>query len=157
MALNYRTFSEDDINSMKILAQGDYQFYIDSVKEMKSAGGIDKNGNPKKIYDMLELSLKIVTDRGERQVRDWIMIIQDDEPLAFKLRHLASTCGLIEKYDSGMLDARDFMGKHGTARIGQKEYTDKYGEVKKLNNVLDYVKASQSKAEIDEFNDDIPL
>lgn len=159
MALNYRVFSEEDLSRLSVLAAGEYDFYVGTIEEKKSKGGIDKNGNIKKIYDMLEVTLKILNSEtgAERQVKDWVMIVQDDEPMGFKLRHLASTCGLLDKYHAQTLETRDFLGKHGVVKIGVRDYVDQYGEKKKQNSVIDYVKAVNKVESLHEFNDPIPF
>lgn len=162
MALNYRRFSEEDLSRLSILIAGEYDFYVSEIISKKSKGGLDKDGNQKKIYDMLEVTLKIINSSGsERQLKDWIMIVQDEEPMGFKLRHFAATCGLIHKYDDGTLDTRDFFNKHGKVKIGVRDYTDQYGERKKQNSVIDYIKPVKtndaSMPQSDEFfNDDVP-
>jgi hypothetical protein len=75
--------------------------------------------------------------------------------MAWKFRHFAYTCDLGEKYESKTLEAKDFLGKIGVVKLGQKEY-EKDGEIKTVNNVLDYIKPSASvQKNSATFNDDI--
>lgn len=159
MALNYRALTEEDISRLSILPAGEHEFYISQVEQKKSKGGLDKNGQPKKIYDMLELKLKVFNEMGnERQITDWVLIVDSEDSMGFKLRHLAATCNLLDKYESNTLDARDFPGKHGVVKIGVRDYVNEYGEKKKSNSVIDYVKPlkQEPKATNDFVDDDIP-
>ena len=162
MALPYKPLTEEDVTRLRCLPAGEYDFYVAEVLQQKSKGGYDKNGNIKKIYDMLAVTLKIILPSGgERQVKDWVLIVPDEDPMGFKLRHFAATCGLLDKYESGTLDEDDFSGKHGIVKLAMQDFTDKQtGEVKKVNAVIDYVKPKFKLAPIDQgkpFDDDIPF
>lgn len=139
MALNYRPVSEEEILMSSVLPAGQYEFVIDKITEEKSKGGTDKNGNPKKIFDMLVVELRIYNSAGaERKIKDWVIL--DDEVMAFKFRHLASTLGMLDKYESKTLTIQDLVGKHGVVKLGIKDFIDQYGEPKKSNGVVDYMK-----------------
>lgn len=155
MALNYRSLTESDLIRLSVLQPGEYCFYVTGIAEEKSKGGKDKNGNDKKIYDMLVVDLLIVNENGrERKLKDWILLVEDEDTMGFKLRHFASTCGLIVKYENNTLEAKDFVGKQGTAKVGVQDYIDQHGEKKKRNIVIDYVKSINLTASND-LNDDI--
>lgn len=160
MALNYRVLTQEDMDRMSVIPVGEYKFTVTSISLEKSKGGVDKHGQPKKIYDMLVANLRIDNEAGfSRPVKDWILLVESEEPMGFKLRHFANTCGLLEKYEGQTLEARDFMNKSGTLRIGIREYIDNQGEVRKQNTVLGYVKRKDGEAAVqndnDFFNDDI--
>jgi hypothetical protein len=166
MALKYKVLSDEDIATLRCLPKGDYDFYVAEISERKSRGGLDKNGKPKKIYDMLEVKLKIVlADNTERQVRDWIMLVDEDDAMGFKLRHFAMTCGLLTKYQAHTLEVHDFLEKHGKVKLTVKDYTDgQTGELMKSNSVVDYIKPLPSNTPIENgvdpgkpFDDDIPF
>lgn len=155
MALNYRSLSQADEIRLSVLQPGEYCFIVVGISQERSKGGTDKNGQQKKIYDMLVVDMVVVNENGrERKLRDWILLVEDEDTMGFKLRHFASTCGLIVKYESNTLEAKDFLGRQGTAKIGVKDYIDQHGEKKKQNMVIDYVKSIDLKND-QEFNDDI--
>jgi len=162
MTLAYKPLSEHDIERLRCLPAGEHEFYVSELLQTKSKGGMDKNGNPKKIYDMLAVTLKILLPTGgERQVKDWVLIVPDEDAMGFKLRHFAATCGLLDKYEAGTLDAHDFAAKFGIVKLAVQDFIDqKTGELKKVNAVVDYIKSkvkleptSQGKP----FDDDIPF
>lgn len=164
MALNYKRMTEEDFSRLSVLEAGEYQFYVGTVEEKQSKGGHDKHGQPKQIYDMLEVNLHVIGLSGaERKVKDWVLVVANEDAMGFKLRHFADTCGLIDRYDAGILEARDFLGKHGIVKISIRDYTDKYGEKKKQNSVVDYLKplhakdAAKAPADGEFFNDEIPF
>lgn len=160
MALNYKRFSEEEVANLNVIPAGDYDFYVSDIVEKKSRGGLDKDGKQKKIYDMLVVTLRLLTDRGERQLRDWIMIVQDEEPMGFKLRHFAATCGSLNEYDNGTLETRHFVGRRGRVKIGIKDIKDEYNLPKKLNAVVDYIavpRQPRAESPVNDFlDDDVP-
>ena len=86
MALPYKPLTEHDIDRLRCLPAGEHEFYVSMVEQTKSKGGIDKNGNHKKIYDMLAVTLKILLPTGgERPVKDWVLIVPDEDAMGFKL------------------------------------------------------------------------
>jgi hypothetical protein len=164
MALPYKPLTEADIDRLRCLPAGEHEFYVSEVAQTKSKGGIDKNGNVKKIYDMLAITLKIIIPTGgERAVKDWVLIVPDEDPMGFKLRHFAATCNLLDKYEAGVLEAYDFAGKHGVVKLAMQDFTDqKTGEVKKINAVVDYIKPKLQMVSNNfdagkPFDDDIPF
>lgn len=129
MALRYNPISLDQDAVRNLLAKGNYPFIVKSIIEKKT-----KNGN----HDMLEVELGIIDANGKDwTVKDWVVIMDE---MAWKLRHFADTCGLLKKYEDRSLDAKDFLGKKGVAKIGVKDY-ESGGEMRKTNCVTDYIKA----------------
>lgn len=156
MPLNYKVFSENEISNIGILSKGEYEFYVDSIIEKKSKGGTDKDGNPKKIFDMLEVVLILSLPEGKkRTLKDWIMIVNEEDTFAFKLRHFAAACGLIEKYMDGSLEYYHFKSKRGIVKIGIRDSKNQFGEEIKQNTVLDYIKSNSEKSAKEFFNDEI--
>jgi hypothetical protein len=160
MTLSYRPLTKEDvarINESLLLPKGQYTFYVENISQQKSQGGIDKKGNPKKIYDMLVVNLRVSCNDGDtKSLRDWVMIVDSDDTMGFKLRHFAEACGLLDKYEAKTLKATDFMNKNGVVKIGIRESTDQFGDKVKQNSVMDYVKPNPSN-ESNFFNDDIPI
>lgn len=51
-----------------------------------------------------------------------------------KLRRFARAVGLLEKFETGTMDAEDFLYKEGSCRVDEKE--DSFG---KVNNIVKYI------------------
>jgi hypothetical protein len=82
---------------------------------------------------MIELKLRI-SGGGvpPRTITDYLLAETPE-----KLRHAASACGLLDRYNAGSLSGGEFRGKRGRLRLGiekdrKRVYPDK-------NVVLDYV------------------
>jgi hypothetical protein len=115
--------SEQEIQNENLLPAGEYDFEIMDAEE-----AVSKAGN-----DMIKLKVKIFSDdHGERIVFDYLM-----ESVAYKLRHAAEACGLLESYESGLLDAEDFKLKVGRCKVGVQK--DKSGQFPDRNSVSDYL------------------
>lgn len=154
MALNYLPHTEEDLSRLNVLDPGEYPFVVTSVDEGATKGGTDLDGNPKKTHSMLIVNLKVASPiHGDRLVKDWVVLFDQENPMAFKFRHFAHSCGLIKKYEDKMLEAKDFLNKKGIVKIGMKDWTNQYGEKKKQNSVLDYVKSAQQNNDF--ISDDI--
>lgn len=120
--------SEKEIAEMNLLSKGEYSFQVASCEET-----VSKKGAP-----MLVLTLYLYDHALQPcgRVRDYLL-----EAMPHKLRHAAYACGLGEKYESGNLDASDFNGRNGSAKIGIEQ--DKTGQYPDKNVVLDYVRTQQ--------------
>lgn len=155
MALPYRKWSEDEIASRNVSAEGDYPFTIVEVIVKKTKGKIDDRGQLINVYPMLELTEEYHDQNGIiKKQKDWIVL---DGNMDWKLRHLADSTSLLELYESDSLDAHHLLKKQGVFKLGVKD-SDYQGEIRKQNFVKDYVKkASNSTGNDTSFlNDDIP-
>lgn len=102
---------------------GQYDFEIMNGVDKKS-----KAGN-----EMIELRVKIFNSEGEEKiVFDYLL-----ESVAYKLRHCAEACGLMEKYEKGELVGGDFDGCTGKLKLRVGKPTEEYPDPK--NEVADYV------------------
>lgn len=133
MTLQYNIWTEEQDLSRNLIQAGIYGFKVVNIIRKLTA-----KGN----YEMLEVDLQLVDKSGlDKRLRDWIIIM---DTMGWKLRHFAATCGLLEKYESGTLDSRDFMGKSGSVKVGVVDKKDEHkvptGE--KTNKVLDYLKVA---------------
>ena len=128
VTMKFQSRSEQEITEMNLIQPGIYAFeVIDAVDAMSHSGN-----------EMIKLELKVWDDKGrERKVYDYLL-----EALAFKLRHFAVNCGLIEKYEKGELSAQDCKYKSGKLElIVQKGKENKIegGMYPDRNSVKDYV------------------
>lgn len=158
--MKYSRFSEDQERKRnqerQPLPKGDYPFIIKAVEDKPTKSGR---------YNMLVLDLELHLDDGRtKKQKDWV--VYDMEEMAWKLRHLAATTGLLEEYESNTLTPGDLLEKHGVARLTTQEYADSDGELTISNAVKDYVKPGEAKGvspiksglpEDAPFNDDLPL
>lgn len=119
--MNFQPKSEDELQSL--LKEDTYEFEVIDAKEKpsKSSGA-----------DMIELKLAIwVGEKIRCYLFDYLM-----ESVAFKLRHCCDACGLLDKYQSGSLDAAMFIGRTGKAKIIIQK--DKNGKYPDKNTIKDY-------------------
>ena len=154
MPLPYNRWTDEQIASRNVSSEGDYPFTIIGAVLKKTKPGYDANGQPKKIYDMLEVDFEFIDLNGVvKKQKDWIVFIEN---MDWKLRHLANTTGLLELYDDDVLDESHLLKAKGVFTLGLKEMTDRDGQTKKVNFVKDYVKKSTSPAS-GFIDDDISL
>lgn len=128
--MNFQPRTEQEIQDAKLWKKGEYAFEVADATEKQS-----KAGNP-----MIELRLRITDGKSARSISDYLL-----DETAGKLRHAATACGLLDKYDHGSLNDSDFKGRRGRLVLGvekdrAKVYPDK-------NVVLDYVCAETSKGD----------
>lgn len=122
---------------------GDYSFEILEAEE-----AVDGQGR-----DMLKLKVKVFKDNGASQnIFDYV----SGAWMEFKLRHLAEVCGQLSAYESGELDAYNFVGKTGTCKVGISK--DKNGQYPDRNDIKDYIVKGTvtSKPTVDD-SDEIPF
>jgi hypothetical protein len=145
---------EADAQSANLWPDGEYDFEV-KVAEEKEA----KSGN-----DMFALELWIFDDGGGRKnVFDYLVL---SEKSAWKLRHFASSCGMILQYEGGAMMAGEMEGRTGRCTIGTQPAKDGYAA---KNVVRGYVKASGAapvtqrppaqrvKAPAGDIDDEIPF
>lgn len=126
--MNFTPRTEQDIQDSKLWKKGDYDFEVLEGEDKTSK----TSGKP-----MIELRLKLNDGKTSRTFTDYLLAETPE-----KLRHAASACGLIDKYDAGDLPGASFKGKKGKVRLGiekdrKKIYPDK-------NVVLDYICAESA-------------
>ena len=126
--MNFQPRSEQEIQDAKLWKKGEYDFEITEATEKQSKAG----------KTMIELRLRISDGKNARTISDYLL-----DETAGKLRHAASACGLLDKYEHGSVADSDFRGKRGRLLLGiekdrKKVYPDK-------NVVQDYICAETLK------------
>lgn len=141
--------------AMSLITPGIYSFEV-----IEATNKFSKAGN-----EMIELKLKVWDDNGrERIIFDYLL-----ESMAHKLRHFCEATDLLSKYEMGVIDDMDCVGKSGlvdliiqkgTQKLDGSYYSDR-------NSVKDYLikegfnKPSTPKLSIasngDIIDDDIPF
>lgn len=97
--------------------------------------------------DMLVLVLKVFHGEDEKGK---IIIDYITAAMEFKLRHLVASCGVTPKTKNGtqVIEASDFVGKGGKAKIGiQKSKDEQYSD---KNMIVDYLPKNHIVQEIDD-------
>lgn len=150
MSLGYNVWTEEDVKNRNVVDEGDYPFEIENIAKVKTQPGVDKNGNPKPIRDMLEIEFIFWDINGiVKKQKDWIVFM---EGMDWKLRHLANTTGKLDLYEANELDIPHLQKAKGVFSLGIKEFKGKDGLMKKGNFVKDYVKKEVQGD--DSFKDD---
>lgn len=148
--------TEKEIQEANLLPKGWYPFTIQKAEEKTS-----KAGN-----EMIELNVQVYKDNGFVFVKDWLM---DTEFGAYKLRHCAATCDVLDDYEGGGIQADSLEGKEGYVKISIQKSKDK--DFPDKNQIQDYAKdmpvqkgeaavGKPNKANIEEpgaDDDDIPF
>ena len=102
--MNFKAYTEQEIADRKLWAKGDYPFEITDAEEKVSQQG----GNP-----MIELKVKISRPDGlPKTITDYLL-----EKTPEKFRHCCEACGMLAKYESGVVSDDDFVGKRGRLRL----------------------------------------
>lgn len=121
--MKFQPKTEKEIAEANLWPEGEYGFEVTEANDTAS-----KKGN-----DMIKLKLRVYNAEGAFKFIDDYLL----ESMAFKLRHCASTCGLLDVYEGGSLLASDFVGKNGFVKLKiTKDETGKYAD---KNDVKDYV------------------
>jgi len=146
--MKHTPLTDEEIAASGLLAPGIYDFEVASAEDKVSSKG----------NDMIEVKLNVYEADGTiRPIRDWIM-----PQMTKKFKHFHNACGMMDKYESGSLEASDVIGKSGKCMIKQEPYTNKDGLEVMSNKIDDYVKRdnleaynkASSKVELD---DEIPF
>lgn len=124
MALPYRKWTDEEVQTRGLIAEGQYHFRIIAAEQKLTATGS---------YEMLVLNLEVNANGKWRRMKDWIVFMDD---MDWKLRHLARSTGLMAEYDLGTLDAKHLVGREGDLIIKHQLAKDK---INIMNAVEDYV------------------
>lgn len=103
------------------IPKGEYDFEV-----LEASDEVSKSGN-----DMIKINLAIWQgDKVICRVFDYLL-----SAMEAKLRHACDACGLLDRYQSGSLQAVDFVGRTGKVKIKIKKETADYPA---KNEVEDY-------------------
>lgn len=119
--MKFQPKTEDELS--QVLPKGTYEAEVFRAEEKQS-----KKGN-----DMLVLGLRVFGP-GDKTVlvTDYIT-----ESVAHKLRHFCESCELLDRYESGELEATECLGQSCTVKLKVEE--DETGQYPPKNVVGDYV------------------
>lgn len=142
--------TQQELDEEKLLPAGEYAFTISGAEEK-----VSKKGN-----DMIVLTVRVFKPDGS------FVLVTDylTDAMMYKILHLCEAVGLSDKYDSGLLEPEDFIGKEGLLKL--KIQKDTTGDYPDKNTIADYAISKDSKPKkkdalskvIDnEMEDDIPF
>ena len=134
---------------------GEYDFTVEAAEDTTS-----KAGN-----DMIKLTLHVYNTEGHKRVLfDYLL-----DSAAWKIKQFAASAGLLEKYDSGEIEAYEMVGKTGRLKL-KIESSEQYGD---QNKVAFYIAAKsagtgytgrsapqpvgKSKSLADDLSDEVPF
>lgn len=126
MPMKFTPKSEKEINDERLLPEGEYSFEVSGAEAAQS-----KKGN-----DMIVLTVRVYKPDGSFVlVTDYLL-----EAMLYKLLHFCQAVGLEEKYNQGILDANDCIGKTGVLKLK----IDPEGDYPAKNSIKDYVVGEKS-------------
>jgi hypothetical protein len=115
--------SESEVIQRSLLPSRVYPFEVVEAKEERSSAG----------NDMFHLQVNILLPGGNGKIVHDYLLPQRME----KFRHAAQAMGLIEKFDTGILSADDFVGRRGKCKLGVER--DREGYYPPKNVIADYL------------------
>lgn len=117
--------TEKEIAEANLWPEGVYSFEIIEAEETTS-----KAGN-----DMIAIRVKLFNAQGSSIMVDDYLV--DTPRAAYKVRHCAVACGLLNEYEKGELFARDLERRTGTVKVVVQKGRDSYPD---KNQIADYLK-----------------
>ena len=96
---------------------GEYDYTVEAAEDTTS-----KAGN-----DMIKLTLHVYNTEGHKRVLfDYLL-----DSAAWKIKQFAASAGLLERYDSGEIEAYEMVGKTGRLKL-KIESSEQYGDQNKV-------------------------
>lgn len=96
---------------------GDYDYTVDAAEDATS-----KAGN-----EMIRLTLHVYNAEGHKRVLfDYLL-----DSAAWKIKQFAASSGLLDRYDSGEIEAYEMVGKSGRLKL-KIESSEQYGDQNKV-------------------------
>jgi hypothetical protein len=152
MRFNPISEQEADAQAAGIWDDGTYEYEVIEAEEKESNAG----------NEMTALTISIFnSEGGKRKVFDYLVAT---DGAAWKIRHFAASCGLLDEYEKGTLMANEMIGRTGKCIIGTQKAKDTYPA---KNVVRDYVKvvgaassrssAPRAKTSVDDIDDEVPF
>ena len=134
---------------------GEYDYTVEAAEDTTS-----KAGN-----EMIKLTLHVYNAEGHKRVLfDYLL-----DSAAWKIKQFAASCGLLDRYDSGEIEAYEMVGKSGRLKL-KIESSAEYGD---QNKVAFYIAAkpagtgytgrsapapvARGKSLADDLSDEIPF
>src|SRR5258708_7923579 len=107
MRATYRKITDEEDKMRNLFEKGEYPFTIKTCTAKRCKNGINQ---------MFVIEASYTNHEGRSNlITDWVIL--DMEGMEWKLRHLAATCGLLDKYEADTLEDVDFVNKRGTGKL----------------------------------------
>lgn len=139
--MQFQPKTEKQIQEERVAPEGEYDFEVMAAEEKLS-----KNGN-----NMIEVVLNVYRADGSKFALTDFLLATDK--MAWKLRHFCESCGILDLYEKGELQAFHCRGLAGRAKLIQQDSTD-YGL---QNRVKDYVGTGAERKEVPVTEDECPF
>jgi hypothetical protein len=114
MRFNPLSQEEAEAQSSNLWEDGIYDYEVREATEKTSNSG----------NEMIELETWIFDKDGKRKLLFAYLV--SSEKAAWKVREFASSCGLLEAYDTGTLMASEIVGRTGVCEVGTQPARDGY-------------------------------
>ena len=134
MALKFTAKTEKEIQEERLLPEGEYSFQISGAEDY-----ISKAGN-----EMIKLTVRVFKPDGN------FLLVDDylSEKMLFKILHLCQSTGLEDKYNEGVLNPNDLIGKSAMLKLGIQK-SDGYPD---RNSIKDYIVNKDADIPKDKLN-----
>ena len=130
--------TDAEIESLDLIPPGTYDFEV-----LAALDKVSQKGN-----DMIELKINVFGPDG-RQKHVYDYLVASDHGLCIrKIKHFASSVGLTDQYEAGVLDATNLEGKTGKVLIVIED-DPTYGRQNKVSDyatAADYVSSKATKS-----------
>src|SRR5262249_13125259 len=103
--------TEEEIKYLRILPEGEYDFLIFDAIDTTS-----KSGN-----EMIHLILDIINNNKKYIIHEYLL---NNEINIEKIRNICESIGILDKYNSSIIEAKDFKDKKGRAKVSIKNDND---------------------------------
>jgi Protein of unknown function (DUF669) len=101
--MQFQAKSEQEIAESRLLPKGEYDFEILDAEEKTS----------KAANSMIVLKVRVSNGNGVARTLTDYLVAQS----AGKLRNCCAACGILDKYDNGVVSEDDFPGKRGRLKL----------------------------------------
>lgn len=91
-----------------LLPDGDYDYEVSAAEDCVSQAGND------------QIKLELTVFDGESRHKVWDYLVASDKA-AWKIRQFAASCGMLERYECGELEAGNCEGRSGRVSIWTQE------------------------------------
>lgn len=123
--MKFEPKTDKEIAESNLLPAGTYPFQISgAIDDISKSSGLE----------MIVLTVRVFKQDGNfNLVTDYL---SSSPKAAFKLNNICKAVGLKEKYESGTLDATDFIGKQGMLDLVIKPGDGKYSDQNSVKSYL---------------------
>lgn len=137
MAMQFKPKTEKEIREAQLWPKGEYDF---RVQKAEPAVGGDQSKNPGMAY--IRINVAVYNQDGAYRFVDGVL----HPKMEAQLRHFCEVGNMIEKYETGTLEANDCVGIEGKLRLKVK---DANGNYPAKNEIADFIPAKPVEKKIE--------